>query len=231
MKKLIYILALPALLLTACGGEEKKEEPNKNQADEAGGGKGNDAPAESCSFMLDKESGITIKWEAYKHTAKVPVSGYFEDITVTSTSSHPEFTGAMENINLSINTHSINTQDTSRDRKIEQFFFDVLTATETIDGSLKDVEGNMSAGNGTLSMKFNSIEGSLPFDYKVNGEDVTIIATMDLKKWEALEAVASLNEVCKEKHTGDDGITKVWDDVKIVISGKIKKDCEVIAAN
>jgi hypothetical protein len=46
---------------------------------------------------------------------------------------------------------------------------------------------------------------------------------MDLKNWNALEALASLNKACEALHTGPDGVSKTWEDVAINASVFLSK--------
>ena len=44
------------------------------------------------------------------------------------------------------------------------------------------------------------------------------------EKWDALEALASLNEACKVLHTGADGVSKTWEDVAITGSVLLEQE-------
>ena len=51
---------------------------------------------------------------------------------------------------------------------------------------------------------------------------VTIDAVMDLDSWNAQNALISINKACKALHTGPDGVTKTWSEVKIEIATYLK---------
>ena len=42
-------------------------------------------------------------------------------------------------------------------------------------------------------------------------------ATMDITKWNAVEALNSLNIACKDLHKGADGVSKTWSEVALNI--------------
>ena len=42
-------------------------------------------------------------------------------------------------------------------------------------------------------------------------------STMDLDKWNASNAVKSLNLECKDLHKGTDGVSKTWNEVALNI--------------
>jgi len=44
--------------------------------------------------------------------------------------------------------------------------------------------------------------------------------------FEGLDAIASLNEACSALHTSEDGESKLWPDVDIVVSTVLKKECK-----
>ena len=53
---------------------------------------------------------------------------------------------------------------------------------------------------------------------------VTIEAVMDLDNWQAQLAIEALNIVCKDLHSGDDGISKTWSEVKIEVATYLKHE-------
>ena len=47
---------------------------------------------------------------------------------------------------------------------------------------------------------------------------------MQLKDWNALGALESLNKVCFDLHKGADGVSKTWEDVAIEVSTFLRKN-------
>jgi len=65
-------------------------------------------------------------------------------------------------------------------------------------------------------LSMNGMSTELPMEYEITDDNhVNFSGVMDLKQWNALDALASLNEACKVLHTGSDGISKTWEDVAI----------------
>ncbi len=223
MKKTsIYALlfSLP-FAFQACGGDEQTENATQQKEKPNTGD-------ESCTYRLDETKNLSIRWVAYKHNAKVPVEGAFMEYEITggeeALADPLEF---LKTLTVSANTHSVFTQDTSRDRKIETFFFDVFQTEPSISGAVKNATGNDKMGSGTMAFTMNGITFDVPFDYTINSsEEMTLTSTIDVSNWNADAAIASLNAACEEKHTGADGVSKLWSEVKVVISGHLKKSCK-----
>ena len=74
----------------------------------------------------------------------------------------------------------------------------------------------------TVDLTLNGITRELPIAYIVADNKVTIIGNMELDNWQAKAALEALNVVCKDLHTGEDGITKTWSDVKIEVVAILK---------
>ncbi len=74
----------------------------------------------------------------------------------------------------------------------------------------------------TVELTMNGITRELPIAYIVTNNKVTIVGNMELDNWQAKVALEALNVVCKDLHTGDDGISKTWSDVKIEVIAVLK---------
>ena len=90
--------------------------------------------------------------------------------------------------------------------------------TEVISGSINMI--NETSGSVELTM--NGISQTLPMTYVISDQMVTIEAIMDLDNWQAQLAIEALNTVCKDLHSGDDGISKTWSEVKIEVATYLK---------
>jgi hypothetical protein len=77
--------------------------------------------------------------------------------------------------------------------------------------------------SGSVDITMNGITQTLPITYVVDGQMVTIEAVMDLDNWKAQAAITALNTVCAELHTGEDGISKTWSEVKIEVATYLKE--------
>ncbi|MEX0273628.1 MAG: hypothetical protein AB3N16_04545, partial [Flavobacteriaceae bacterium] len=123
----------------------------------------------------------------------------------------------IDGMSFSIPVNSLFTNDATktRDPKILEFFFGMMDATDTMSGTIHLGEGNKCIA----SFKMNGITADLPMVYDITSDNhVQFSGTMKLGQWKALEALASLNEACKELHMAADGISKTWDDVDVTAS-------------
>ena len=74
------------------------------------------------------------------------------------------------------------------------------------------------------SITMNGETNDIPMDITIADERrVTLVGTMNLKDWNALDALASLNKVCFDLHKGADGVSKTWEDVAIEVSTFLRK--------
>ncbi|MCK0159935.1 YceI family protein [Allomuricauda sp. F6463D] len=198
MKK-IQIVALGILLVTAFSckqtkKEEKKEEPT----------------ASSYSIVQDSTD---VRFTAYKTTDKVPVGGTFEEVELTYTSGETPIE-TLNGLEFTIPISSLFTNDPTevRDPKIIEFFFDKMIETQSISGvfTFKDDQ------TCTVNLSMNGVTTELPMEYEITDDNyVNFSGVMDLKQWDALDALAALHEACEILHTGADGISKTWEDVAI----------------
>jgi hypothetical protein len=121
---------------------------------------------------------------------------------------------ALNGTEFSIPVSSLLTNDVTgtRDPKLLEFFFGVMKNTELISGTFKTTADNKCSIDVTL----NGETANIPLDYTMLTENnITFKGVMNLEDWNALDAVASINQACKELHTGDDGVSKTWSDVAV----------------
>lgn len=161
------------------------------------------------------EKGSSLQWTAYKTSDRVPVKGTFNKVQIVNRVKGEDAKGALDGLGFEIPVSSIMTNDTIRDGKLQRFFFAVMDNSLTLKGDFK-VE---SEGSGKLNLSMNGMSRELPFTYQVDQDTIRLDATMDLNDWGAQTALESLNEACKELHTGPDGVSKTWNDV--ALSAKI----------
>ena len=209
-KELILMTALGVLGLMACKGGEAE---STNEVEEK---------AQTCMYTYDH--GVsTFEWTAYKTSAKVPVKGSFNEIEVSGETSSDDLLALLESLSFTMNTSSVETNDESRNQKIAELFFGVMENTQEITGNVKSVDGE---GNATIEVTMNGATQDVVGTYVLEDGLFAFTATIDVSAWNALEALASLNDVCKELHTGDDGVSKTWSEVALSFSTQLKMDCE-----
>ena len=158
-----------------------------------------------------KEEGSSVQWTAYKTSDRVAVKGTFKEVRIATKAQGADASGALDGLDFEIPVSSIMTNDTIRDGKLQNFFFAVMENSLTLKGKFR-VE---SEGSGNLAISMNGMSRDLPFTYQVDQDTIKLEASMDLNNWGAQTALESLNEACKELHTGPDGVSKTWNDVTL----------------
>tara|TARA_R110001583_G_scaffold123082_1_gene274402 strand:+ start:21585 stop:22199 length:615 start_codon:yes stop_codon:yes gene_type:complete len=188
------------------------------------------APFYSCKKNVKKEvkttekgysvepKTTTINWIAYKTTSKIPVKGQFTKVTIENTEKASTAIEALNGLKFKIPVSSLFTKDTIRDRKLKNFFFGSMKDTNQISGII--TMNNETSGSVELVM--NGISQVLPITYVISDQMVTIEAIMNLDNWQAQIALEALNIACKDLHSGADGITKTWSEVKIEVATYLK---------
>ncbi|KUO68331.1 MAG: hypothetical protein APF83_10415 [Lutibacter sp. BRH_c52] len=176
-----------------------------------------EAASEKKTYSILTDS-TSINWTAYKTTAKVPVKGQFSELIVENLKKDTTAVGALNGLKFKIPINSLFTNDTLRDGKLKKFFFGSMKNSAFIKGTLNMNNENTS----TVELTMNGITRELPIAYIVTNNKVTIVGNMELDNWQAKVALEALNVVCKDLHTGDDGISKTWSDVKIEVIAVLK---------
>jgi YceI-like domain len=169
------------------------------------------------SFSVEAKS-TTINWIAYKTTKKLPVKGQFKKVTIENTKNASTTLEALNGLKFNIPVSSLFTNDTIRDGKLKKFFFGTMKNTNSISGTLS----MNSETSGLVELTMNGISKALPITCTINNQMVKIEAQMNLDNWQTQLAIEALNIACKDLHTGDDGISKTWNEVKIEVVTNLK---------
>lgn len=221
----ISLIAVATLFMTACGsGTESTEVTDEKSAEEA-------APVEKsmvevCTYSYDP-STTKISWKSFKTSAKVAVGGTFDTFTVDHTVESNSESAIFENATFTIVTASVNTGNTERDPKLIKFFFNAMISTDTITGGITKIsEAVDGKGAAIIHITMNGQTHEENATYTLEGTVLTLSATINMALWEASNAITSLNTECKDLHTGDDGISKLWEEVDIEITTTLAKSCE-----
>ncbi|MFK5958134.1 MAG: YceI family protein [Lutibacter sp.] len=202
MKKVLTIslLLLTIITISSCKNKEKKE----------------NTPIKKGYTVEAKTT--TINWIAYKTTNKVPVKGQFTEVTIENSKKSSTVQEALNGLKFDISVNSIFTKDTIRDAKLKKFFFGTMKDTNSISGIIS----MNNETSGTVELTMNGISKVLPVTYVISDNMVTIEAVMNLDNWQAQLAIETLNTACKDLHSGDDGISKTWSEVKIEVTTSLK---------
>jgi len=202
-KKLFTILTiLLASILFSCTGETS----DNNEVN-------------TCLYTFEDDS-TTFEWTAYKTSEKAPVSGGFNEISVTSEPAEDPVR-VIESIQFEINTASVETNVDDRNKKIAKHFFQTIN-TPTIKGKVASVGNDKAIVNITMNGVSIDVEGR----YKLENDNFEFESVIDVTLWNALVGIDSLNEVCYDLHTGTDGVSKLWSEVKLNFNTSLVKNCD-----
>ncbi|NVJ89094.1 MAG: YceI family protein [Flavobacteriaceae bacterium] len=202
MRKLFTILVATTIFLS-CKSEAKKDDDKSKE----------EVKKSTAAFSVANAKN-DINFTAYKTTEKVAVGGEFTEINITSGGEGNTIKEAMNGAVFSIPINSLATKDTSRDYKIQKFFFGVMTNTKTLTGYLTIKDDT----NGVAKLTMNNETKDVPFTYTIKGNTFNMQATIDINTWNAGAALASLNKICEVLHAGADGVSKTWSDVALNIT-------------
>ncbi|MEL0651295.1 YceI family protein [Algibacter sp. TI.3.09] len=209
MKKISILFLAMAVSLASCKNEKKDNTTTETVA------------TETAVQYVVKPEATSVKWTAYKTTEKKPVGGEFKVLRFDEKAgATPE--EALNNLSFSIPVSSVFTNDATntRDAKIKTSFFGAMLDTELLTGKIKYVDGAYSA-----AITMNGVTSDLPLEVKITEERrVVMTGVMDLKEWDALGALESLNKVCFDLHKGPDGVSKTWDDVAIEVNTFLREN-------
>jgi hypothetical protein len=209
MKKIIYILFV-SFLFVGCSSEVEPAVVKNNSIENA-------VKKEPPSNYLLGE--VTVKWNAFKHLSKAIVGGEFIDIQVTDFKDSSDLYSAIEGVSFELDVKSTKTGDTLRDYKIYNSFFGTMLNTQYISGKILSLNKNKT---GMVLITMNNVSKEVSFDWDIDQTDEFFLKTsIDVLNWGASSALNALNEVCLEKHTGPDGVNKLWPNVDIVVIAKL----------
>jgi len=201
MKK-IKLIALALVVLAGYNCKDAKKEKEKEVKEMA-----------SKSFTLVKDS-TKVSFTAYKTSEKLAVGGKFMKINIKNSKNGATALEALNGTEFGIPVSGLFTNDATgtRDPKLLEFFFGAMQDTEIISGVFKTDADNKCS----IDVTMNGETSNIPLEYVINTEtSITFNGTLNLEDWNALEAVAAINNACKELHTGKDGVSKTWTDVAI----------------
>ena len=193
-------LAILAFVVVSCSSSSKKSAESQEEVTEV-------------QNITIKPNGASLKWTAYKFTAKTGVSGTFDTLNLNAA----KISGTPEEIllggSLSIPTSSVNSNNVIRDPKIKKSFFGVFN-TPVIDGKFVSAKD----GRGQIELKMNGLAANTSCTYALNDTALVVSAALNVMAWNGGTAIDSLNAVCSALHTGEDGTSKLWPDVDVTLS-------------
>jgi polyisoprenoid-binding protein YceI len=207
MKKIILLSAtLLTGLLFSCGGN---------------GDKSTKSSTEKCAYSVVNEN-CTLEWTAFKFTERKGVTGTFKEINIDGLDSSEDPKTLIESLSFSIPTSSVETENPERNGKISKQFFGTIS-TENITGEVKTLG---KGGKAVIAIKMNGMSKDVTGDYTLNAGTFVFKAAIDVVDWNAGNGIAALNAICKDLHTGTDGVSKLWSEVDLSFTTVLKKTCK-----
>lgn len=217
MKKTILFSSLVIGLLAASCGEPDvaDKEDVKLEVNEV----------QNCIYDFNPAK-TTLDWTAYKFIRKAGVSGTFTTFQVEGKKKGAVPKAIIESLSFTIPTSTVETNDLSRNKKIDSLFFDGLKNTALITGNVVSLNDN---GKAVIMIKMNDIEKEVEGDYTLDDNKFSLNTEIDLNDWNAQEQLNALNIACKDLHTdveNGDTESKLWPDVTISFSTELTKVCD-----
>ncbi|NQY28512.1 MAG: YceI family protein [Flavobacteriaceae bacterium] len=211
MKKVILCLLVSSLFITSCKKDTKQPEETTQEA-------------KTPTYSVDANT-TEINWTAYKTTEKTPVKGIFTSLNIDNPIQSDSKHGAFANLEFSIPISSFFSENEIRDNKIKALFFGIMKETILISGRFSDIIGNDEEGTMSLNLKMNGETIAIPMKYTISDNKVDINGTItNLMDWKMDAAFKSLHKACELLHTGEDGISKTWEDVAINATAVLKRN-------
>jgi polyisoprenoid-binding protein YceI len=204
-------IAMLSVAMIACSSEEKTEQTPVVE----------EVKKETCTYAYDPIS-TSVNWTAYKLSSKDAVKGKFDSVMVENVTISEVAEEVLVGSNFTIYTSSLNSGDGERDPKIINSFFNVMKETTTITGKILEAIN----GNAKIQLTMNGASLEVPATYEVVENELKLKTTINVPDWGAQNALDELNKVCSVRHTGPDGVKKLWPDVDVVVSTTLKKECK-----
>jgi len=174
--------------------------------------------SENCTYTIVKGSEH-IAWTGFKYTEKAGVGGSFDTLTVESKESK-SVEELLKSISFKIDTDSINSGNPARDETLKKTVFKFLSIPKTIKGEVLSVEDKALKFKMTLNEEMEA-----QFGYSYTEGTLSAMGAIDLTKNGLLKSFNAVHEACKILHTGKDGKSKTWADVKINLKAQVEEKC------
>jgi len=182
-------------------------------------------PSEKCTYSFQPKD-TNLGFAAFKFTEKVRVEGKFDKFQVLGNPSGKDLVDFGRKVKFKIEVDSINTGNPERDGKIKKFFFGEMKKTSEITGYFRNIQLNSNSGNAELILKMNQQERTIPINFTLNDNQLSLKGTLDVLQWNAKNSLEALNKECHALHIGKDGVSKLWSEVEIFLTTTLLKTCK-----
>jgi hypothetical protein len=194
------------VLIVSCSSENDSATKEKEQ---------------SCSFTYN-HSASNLEWTAFKFNAKTPVKGTFNTVNIKGLNHSDDPKALIMSLSFSIPTNTVETQNPERNGKIVTYFFGKI-ATDSITGKVVDLKDN---GEAIVAITMNAIKKDVNGTYTLTDGKFSFSTTIDVLNWKAGTGIEALNTICKDLHTGEDGVSKLWSEVDLKFTTSLIKECK-----
>ncbi len=223
MKKLLIAgLIASTTLIFGCSQSDTKTEGTT--AESNSGEQTEENTTAGCVYTYNGES-TKVKWTAYKTTAKVGVSGVFTQMGSDAPQKETSVPNMLNGGRFEIQTTSINSENEERDGKIREFFFGSMANPLSVRGELNNAKGDDESGTLSITLSINDSKQMLEARYSVDDTYLDITTQMRLPEIGLGDAAKAMNKACYELHKGEDGESKLGDEVDILITTVLMKKC------
>lgn len=172
---------------------------------------------EEVIYSYDETSSI-LEWTAFKFTNKTGVKGTFNEISISGISESNDPKELIESLGFTIPTNSVETNDPDRNLKIATFFFGTIS-TDELRGKVIKLRDD---GKAEIEVQMNGITKKVIGTYSLKDALFAFNATIDVLNWSADPGIQALNAQCVDNHTGTDGVIKLWSEVDLSFTTKLK---------
>ena len=215
MKNLYIVTAFSAMLLFSCNSDSTEEKTENNSGE-------NSSQTDNCFYQFNNSS-VDLSWTAFKFSEKTPVKGSFDNFEITSDISGDDLEALCRNMRIEIQSGSVNSNESDRDKKLEEKFFENMSEEEIL---AKVVSFDVASKKGEIEITMNGISRKEQAKMILEDQVFSIDLTIDIMNYRVDNSYKALSEACLELHIGADGKSKLWTEVDLHFSGSFASDCD-----
>jgi hypothetical protein len=177
----------------------------------------------ACKYKIVTGSE-KLSWTGYKFSKKTGVEGSFDQIMFTQNDKATSLDELLKSITFRVDVASLNSGLVYRDKKLVLFTFGNIKDPAQIVGRVSDAKFDEKTAEALITL--NQTEVKVPFKITSDEENtLTFTGSIDLLDFKMNESFERLHEACKELHTAEDGVSKTWSQVGLVVTAKYAKQC------
>lgn len=174
----------------------------------------------NAACLVEMSSPVEVEWTAYKTPKKIGVNGGFLATAYKGKTEAKDLKSLLLKSRVMLEVNNVDTKDPFRDAKIAQFFFNMMQGA-VIDVDITSIQGDDSSGTLVINVYMNNRSIDVPLAYDVKEGKFRAKGVLNLKDFNALEALKMLTLNCYAPHEG-----KTWEDVAVGFSFDVKKSCD-----